>query len=77
MYFYKYLWSFIIFGAFFGALTIFTISAEQDAKGIRDGLLRFHVIGASDSDADQQLKFKVRDGIAQLCSSLFYSHKGA
>ncbi len=67
----KYLCSFILFGAFFGALTLFTLSAEQDAKGIRDGLLRFHVIGASNSDADQQLKLKVRDGIAELCSELF------
>ena len=67
----KYMYSLIIFGVFFASLTLFTLSAEKDAQGIRDGLLRFHVIGASNSDADQQLKFKVRDGIAELCSALF------
>ena len=71
----KYLCSFILFGAFFGALSLFMLSAQQDAKGIRDGLLRFHIIGASNSDADQQLKLKVRDGIAKLCSELFSQNK--
>lgn len=67
----KYIASFVVLAAFFGAFALLLISAERDAKGIRDGLLRFHVIGASDSDTDQQLKLEVRDGIAELCSSLF------
>lgn len=67
----KYVYSLIMFVAFFGSLAVFTLFADNDARGIREGLLRFHVIGASDSERDQQLKFAVRDGIAELCSSLF------
>lgn len=59
--------------AFFCLLAVMLIFAEQDAGEIRDSVLRFHIVANSDSDEDQQNKLAVRDGIAQLCSELFYT----
>ena len=42
---------------------IATVSFEQDCKGIREEVLRLHVIANSDSAADQELKLKVRDSV--------------
>ncbi len=58
---------------FFGVLFCFAASASSDAEGIREGVLRFHVVANSDSNEDQQNKLAVRDGITELCSSLFGS----
>lgn len=58
---------------FFTSIFLFTLSAEADAKEIRNEVLRFHIVANSDADTDQQIKMRVRDGVAQLCSDLFYT----
>ncbi len=68
----KYLLTLGIFTCFFGVLTLLVTIAENDAKQIRDSVLRFHIVANSDSDSDQQNKMAVRDGMAELCSELFY-----
>lgn len=40
-----------------------TVSFEKSCEGIREDILRLHVIANSDSAKDQQLKLKVRDAI--------------
>ena len=42
---------------------IATISFENDCKGIREDVLRLHVIANSDEDYDQELKLQVRDAL--------------
>ena len=42
---------------------IATVSFENDCKGIREDILRLHVIANSDEDYDQELKLKVRDAL--------------
>ncbi len=44
---------------------------ERDATYVRDRVVRFHVVANSDSDEDQQLKLKVRDGVFALVQQLF------
>ncbi len=48
-----------------------TISFENDCKGIREEVLRLHVIANSDEDYDQELKLKVRDALLQSGESIF------
>ena len=67
----KYIYAGLLFVIFFGALAVFAITAEKDAEGIRDGVLRFHVVANSDSETDQNNKLAVRDGLARLCSEIF------
>ncbi len=55
----------------FGLGALFICTALGSAGEIRDEVLRFHVIANSDSERDQTLKLKVRDGIAEITSSLF------
>ena len=50
---------------------IATISFENDCKGIREEVLRLHVIANSDEDYDQELKLKVRDALLQTGESIF------
>ena len=54
-----------------GMGALFITAALSDAGEVRKEVLRFHVIANSDSEKDQALKLKVRDGIAELTSSLF------
>lgn len=68
----KVICSLLLFAVFFGFMTVMLIISEGEAEQIRDGVLRFHIVANSDSDYDQQNKMSVRDGIAQLCSELFY-----
>ena len=42
---------------------IATVSFENDCKGIREDILRLHVIANSDEYYDQELKLKVRDAL--------------
>lgn len=42
---------------------IATVSFENDCKGIREDILRLHVIANSDEDRDQELKLRVRDAL--------------
>ena len=69
----KLLYSFSLLAVFFGFLAVMLVISEKEAREIRSGVLRLHIVANSDSDADQQNKMSVRDGIAQLCSELFYS----
>ena len=50
---------------------IATISFENDCKGIREEVLRLHVIANSDESYDQELKLKVRDALLQTGESIF------
>ncbi len=55
-------------------LIVFTLSYIQNLKSnISDNLLRLHIVGASDSDYDQQLKICVRDRILSDFSDEFLS----
>ncbi len=51
------------------ALNITAFSKQCDS--IRDKMLRMHVIANSDSDADQQLKLKVRDAVLTAGKEIF------
>ena len=51
------------------ALNITAFSKQCDS--IRDKMLRMHVIANSDSDADQQLKLKVRDAVLNAGKEIF------
>ena len=50
---------------------IATVSFENDCKGIREEILRLHVIANSDSDSDQQLKLSVRDAVLRAGKTVF------
>ena len=50
---------------------IATISFENDCKGIREEVLRLHVIANSDEDYDQELKLKVRDAVLRSGEAVF------
>ncbi len=54
-----------------GAMIYLLIIGERDASAVRQGVVRFHVVAASDSDEDQALKLKVRDGVFTLIEQLF------
>lgn len=47
------------------------LAGERDAKEIRGGVVRFHVVAESDSAEDQALKLKVRDGVFAMIEELF------
>ncbi len=48
-----------------------TVSFARDCSEIRNSVLRMHVIANSDSDADQELKLKVRDAVLQAGKDYF------
>lgn len=47
----------------FAVVCIFTWGIVTDSDKLHDELLRLHVVGASDSDADQNVKLLVRDAV--------------
>lgn len=49
------------------------LSFENDCKGIREKVMRLHVIANSDSVSDQDLKLKVRDSILSGSEEIFTS----
>lgn len=49
----------------------FSAYAQKTEKSIADNLIRLHVIANSDSDADQALKYAVRDAIVSEVGTLF------
>lgn len=71
----KYIITLSIFLCFFGFLAVLTAVVSAQAKEVRDSVLRFHIVANSDSEKDQSDKFAVRDGIAQLCDTLFSESK--
>ena len=58
---------------FLTCMIILCFTAEKEAKAVSEGVLRFHIVAASDSAEDQALKLMVRDGIAELTDRLFAS----
>lgn len=50
---------------------ISTASFEKSCEGIRDKVLRLHVIAASDSVSDQSIKYAVRDELLRDGESIF------
>lgn len=53
------------------AMIYLLIIGERDAGTVREQVVRFHVVAASDTTEDQQLKIKVRDGVFALIEQLF------
>ena len=53
------------------AIIFSVISFADTAEKIREDVLRLHVIAASDSEADQTLKLKVRDAILAAGTDIF------
>lgn len=53
------------------AFALSVVSFESECEGIRNSVLRMHVIANSDSEEDQQLKLKVRDVVLQAGSEYF------
>lgn len=47
------------------------VSFDLDCSHVRDKVLRLHVVAASDTDKDQQLKLKVRDALLEKSSDIF------
>lgn len=54
-----------------GCFVYLLAGGEASAHRVQEQVVRFHVVGQSDSPRDQQLKLKVRDGIFQLVEQLF------
>lgn len=67
---YSHLYAGIAAGIAF--LILFNISSfAHQCKEIRSNVIRLHVIANSDSDADQDVKLKVRDAILEAGSKIF------
>lgn len=47
------------------------LSFDKECEGIREKVLRLHVIANSDTDTDQSLKLKVRDSILSESEEIF------
>ncbi len=58
-------------GALLVCMLCTLFGAARQAKAISDGVVRFHIVANSDTEADQQMKIAVRDGIAELTEELF------
>ena len=69
----KQKWFYVIVPALIlaGAGIYLLIAGATDAAAVKESVLRFHVVGASDGAADQQIKCKVRDGMFNLMKQLF------
>ncbi|MBQ8210851.1 MAG: stage II sporulation protein R [Clostridia bacterium] len=53
-------------------LLLYNVSTfAYSCQTIRDDVIRLHIIANSDSDADQQLKLKVRDAVLAECPDIF------
>lgn len=53
-------------------LALYNISTfAYNCQAIRNDTIRLHVVANSDSEADQELKLKVRDAILQQCPGIF------
>lgn len=57
--------------AFIVTVLISILSFEAKSDGIRNSVLRMHVIANSDSQADQELKIKVRDAVLEAGREIF------
>lgn len=59
------------FGVFAVSLLYLWMAGEADAAAVKEQVVRFHVVAASDSAADQRLKVEVRNGVFELVEALF------
>lgn len=57
--------------AFIICVTASTYKLDRECDGIREGVLRLHVIAASDSEEDQKIKLQLRDELLIRGSELF------
>lgn len=52
-----------------------TYNLDKECDGIRNGILRLHVIAASDSGTDQEIKLQLRDRLLLKGNEIFKSSK--
>lgn len=64
-------WFLLAVGVALAALLLSFTSFAADCKQIRRNVLRLHILAASDSEQDQQLKLLVRDAVTAQCAGLF------
>ena len=57
--------------AFIICVTLSTYKLDSECEGIRENILRLHVIAASDSDADQKIKLQLRDELLVKGKEIF------
>lgn len=57
--------------AFLFAVVLSFAGFDSDCDKLRQGVLRLHVIANSDSEADQELKLKVRDAVLETAAEDF------
>ena len=57
--------------AFIICIFLSTYNLDKSCEGIREGVLRLHVIAASDSKEDQQIKLELRDEILKKGAAVF------
>ena len=60
----------ILFGLIFAILLSFT-KFDAVCSGVRENVVRLHIIANSNSEADQELKLKIRDEILKINSEIF------
>ncbi len=69
----KKTWYYIIIpaGVFLAALLYLWLAGEADAAAVKEQVVRFHVVAASDSETDQKMKIEVRNGVFEMVERLF------
>lgn len=60
-----------VFLAFTLAIVLSLTNFEKDCQSVRDSCFRLHIIANSDSEEDQSLKLKVRDGLLSGTADIF------
>lgn len=70
----KYLIISVAFGLVFSILASLC-SFNAECNNIRENVLRIHILANSNSNSDQALKLKVRDGLLTLSNSVFANCK--
>ncbi|MBQ3084423.1 MAG: stage II sporulation protein R [Clostridia bacterium] len=66
-----WIYFFVPLGVLAVSLLYLWLAGEADAAAVKERVVRFHVVAASDSEADQQLKCEVRNGVFELVERLF------
>ena len=66
------LWMSLCMGLFLAVCVQLVGGFFEDCGGIRENVLRLHILANSDTQADQQLKLDVRDRILEETEDLFY-----
>lgn len=57
--------------AFIICVALSTYNLDKDCEGIRHGILRLHVVAASDTNEDQQIKLELRDELLLKGKEIF------